>query len=107
MKPELSPDFIKKYILQHHDVSELHPDYIKFLDSFTHFELKQISLVSLQVEIPKLEKAKVKQYSALKTAAPPVVVDSNGMIIDGYHRVNAAVDRGERTIQAYVGFQES
>lgn len=40
--------------------------------------------------------------------APPIVVDGvDRMILDGYHRFNAAVRRGDATIAAYVGEQPS
>jgi len=36
---------------------------------------------------------------------PPIVVDSNtGFIIDGNHRAKGAEIRGDKTIKAYVGY---
>ena len=36
--------------------------------------------------------------------APPIVIDGEDrVIIDGYHRFNAALRRGDPTIRAYVG----
>src|SRR5271157_319430 len=43
-----------------------------------------------------------REYAALPTPIPPIVVDHNDEIIDGYHRIGAAFVRGERTIKAYV-----
>lgn len=49
----------------------------------------------------------VALYASEATAtAPPVVVDGvDRIILDGYHRFNAALRRGDATIAAYVGEQ--
>jgi ParB-like chromosome segregation protein Spo0J len=45
----------------------------------------------------------VKQYSKLETTIPPIVIGSNGYIIDGTHRAGAAKQKGDTTIKAFVG----
>jgi hypothetical protein len=65
---------------------------------------------------------KVEKFTGLKTKAPPIVVDSNDVIqarigggkldqaygmldhvvIDGKHRLEAAINRGDETIEAFI-----
>ena len=45
----------------------------------------------------------VSNYSKLDTEIPPIVIGSNGYIIDGTHRAGAAKLKGDKTIKAYVG----
>ncbi len=42
-------------------------------------------------------------YSDLSTDFPPIVVGSNGYIMDGTHRAGSAKERGDKTIRAYIG----
>ena len=46
----------------------------------------------------------ITNYSKLNTEIPPIVISSNGYIIDGTHRVGAAKLKGEHTIRAFVGY---
>ena len=45
-----------------------------------------------------------QQYSKLKTSFPPIVVVGRPPydILDGHHRVTAALLRGDETIKAYI-----
>jgi hypothetical protein len=103
----LGSQFIKDYMTQYHlkPGETLHPDYEKHLDSFDKFELKKIPLDTIQSELSGLDKAKVQQYTKqTTTSAPPIVFNgTDGHILDGYHRVNAAKARGDTHIMGYVG----
>jgi len=46
----------------------------------------------------------VINYSKLDTEIPPIVIGSNGYIIDGTHRAGAAKMKGDKAIKAYIGF---
>ena len=41
----------------------------------------------------------VLRYARMKTAAPPIVVDRTGFILDGLHRVAVATLKGQREIE--------
>ena len=103
----LGPQFIKDYMTQYHlkPGETLHPDYEKHLDSFDKFELKKLPLDTVGSDLSGLDKTKVQQYAKqTTTAAPPIVYNgTDGHILDGYHRVNAAKARGDTHIMAYVG----
>ena len=46
----------------------------------------------------------VADYAQQDTDAPPIIVDlEHGIIIDGNHRAEAAVKRGQSDVLAYVG----
>jgi len=45
----------------------------------------------------------VNNYSKLDTEIPPIVIGSNGYIIDGTHRAGAAKLKGDKTIKVYMG----
>ena len=47
----------------------------------------------------------IKQYSRLETPTPPIVIASNGYIIDGTHRAGAVKQKGDTTIRAFVGIE--
>ena len=44
----------------------------------------------------------VKKYVSQITTIPPIVVDKDGFIIDGIHRVEATKRNGQKDILAYV-----
>lgn len=46
--------------------------------------------------------SKVAEYAELDTAAPVAVVTEDGVVLDGCHRMKAAVRRGVDTFPAYV-----
>lgn len=48
----------------------------------------------------------VKQYSKMGSDIPPIVIASNGFIIDGTHRAGAAKEINQDTIKAYVGVKK-
>ena len=45
---------------------------------------------------------KVDEYASRPTPFPPVVLDNNLSFIDGGHRHAAAIDRGDKTIMAFL-----
>ena len=103
----VTPQEIISYIGKCHG-ENLHSDYIEYLESFSQFVLKTISVNSLRISLPGLDKSKVEQYSAMDfSKSPPIVIDENGRIIDGYHRANVAKALNIGTIPAYVGYKNS
>jgi hypothetical protein len=101
---EMSVKDMIAYLRQHHD-RNLHPDYLNHLtDTNSKFVLKTIPLTALRTELSGLDRAKVEQYKQMDfSKAPPIVVGSDGNILDGYHRATVAKALGVPSIRAYVG----
>ena len=101
---EMSTEDMIAYIKKLHN-KNLHQDYVKHITSTnSKFVLKNISLDSIKTELSELDRAKVKQYKQMDfSKAPPIVVGSDGNILDGYHRATVAKGLGITTIKAYVG----
>ena len=103
----MSTEDMISYLRQHHD-KNLHPDYVNHLTSTnSEFVLKNIPLTSIRTELSGLDSAKVEQYKKMDfSKAPPIVVGSDGNILDGYHRANVAKALNIPTIKAYVGVKK-
>jgi hypothetical protein len=101
---DMSTEDMIEYLRQHHD-KNLHPDYLNHLTTTnSKFVLKNIPLTSVRTELSGLDRAKVEQYKKMDfTKAPPIVIGSDGYILDGYHRANVAKALGIFTVKAYVG----
>jgi hypothetical protein len=65
------------------------------------FELQNVEISKITAEW-MLSDEKVDEYAKMTSPAPPVVLDKYLEVIDGTHRVHAALDRGESTIKAFV-----
>ena len=89
----------------HHDI-ETDEEFQQWVGSFDKYELEDIPLSKLKVSQSNINSDKLKNYIKQKNA-PPIVVDgTNYWIIDGHHRVAAALARGDKTIKGYVGLNE-
>ena len=100
----MSTEDMIAYLRQHHD-KNLHQDYLNHITSTnSKFVLKNIPINSIKTELSGLDRAKVEQYKQMDfSKAPPIVVGSDGNILDGYHRATVAKALGIPTIRAYVG----
>lgn len=68
------------------------------------WELKEIKISDIKpfkLESLEDEKTAIK-YSKLKTDMPPPVIDESGNILDGFHRVRAAIINKKDTIKAFI-----
>jgi hypothetical protein len=103
---DMSTEDMIEYLKQHHD-KNLHSDYLNHLtNTNSKFVLKNIPLTSIRTELSGLDRAKVEQYKKMDfSKAPPIVIGSDGNILDGYHRANVAKALGIPTIKAYVGIK--
>ena len=101
---DMSTEDMIAYLRQHHD-KNLHQDYLNHITSTnSKFVLKNIPINSIKTELSGLDRAKVEQYKQMDfSKAPPIVVGSDGNILDGYHRATVAKALGIPTIRAYVG----
>lgn len=103
-----SPNYIIKY------VNGLHKkgwEKKKFEDperilAHSHFLLKEISLDDPSIKwCNDMHYPVSVNYSKLETDIPAIVIDSDGFIIDGCHRLNAQRIKGAKTIWAYIGIK--
>ena len=103
---DMSTEDMIVYLRQHHD-KNLHQDYLNHLTSTnSKFVLKNIPINSIRTELSGLDRAKVEQYKKMDfNKAPPIVVGSDGNILDGYHRATVAKALGIPAIKAYVGIK--
>jgi hypothetical protein len=103
---DMSTEDMIAYLKQHHD-KNLHSDYVNHLtNTNSKFVLKNIPLTSIRTELSGLDRAKVEQYKKMDfTKAPPIVVGSDGNILDGYHRATVAKALNIPSIKAYVGIK--
>ena len=89
--------------------TESHQDWRNWIiNNNEYFVLKDIPVNSLKkTDLPGLDKVNVEKYKQMDfSKAPPIVVDSNGNIIDGYHRVNVAKELNVPTLKAWVGVKK-
>lgn len=72
-----------------------------------YFVLKQVPVSSLKSDLSGLNKDNVEKYKQMDfSKAPPIVIGSNGNILDGYHRVNVAKALRVPTLKAWVGVKK-
>jgi len=71
------------------------------LDSGGSYQLRDVPTESLEAA-DDYDPALAKKYADQKGPLPAIVLDGDGRIRDGNHRVAAATLRGEPTIKAYV-----
>lgn len=72
--------------------------------SFGRYKLQVMELADLDGEEWNWDMDTAKKYAAMEGPFPPIVYDPHDKsIIDGTHRVNSALVRGNAQIWAYVG----
>lgn len=88
--------------------TESHQDWRNdVINNNDYFVLKNIPLSSLWIDLPMLDRANVEKYKQMDfSKSPPIVVGSNGHIIDGYHRANVAKALKVPTLKAWVGVKK-
>lgn len=89
-----------------HEDDFLQGDIEQNISAFGVYHLRRIPISELLRGIYTIHRDRVHDYASLSTEAPPIIVDlRHKLVIDGNHRVEAAVRRGETDILAYVGDQ--
>ena len=108
MENKVTPDYILEF------VNNLHKkgwEQKKFEDperilNHNYFILREISINDSSVKWCKGMHYPVSiNYSKISTEIPPIVIDSEGYIIDGCHRSNAKRIKNDKTIFAYIGIK--
>lgn len=85
------------------DADDIDPEMMRELLGGYGAELKRIPISGLLFNGGYSEKAKIKRYAKMKSNPPPIIVCGKE-IMDGNHRVRAALQNGETHIWAYVMF---
>jgi hypothetical protein len=79
-------------------------DIFQNITSFGKYRLQKLPVSLLDRGLYSTSDELINQYALLDTKAPPIIVDLNNKnVIDGNHRVKAAIKRGDIDILAYVG----
>ena len=100
-----SPEWIYNYVnsLHRKGWEKSSFDDKEWIMSDAYYQLERISLND-----PKVKwNFKPAIYSKLTTEIPPIVISSNGYIIDGMHRAGTAKILGLKEIDAYIGKKNS
>ena len=79
-------------------------DLIDTIRKSPYYILKDIELDKIDTAWTDL--GKVDDYAEMSTEPEPVVLDHTLYTIDGSHRVEAAREKGEEKIKAYVGINK-
>ena len=79
-------------------------DLIDNIRKYPYYILKDIELDKIDTAWTDL--GKVDDYAEMSTEPEPVVLDHTLYTIDGSHRVEAAREKGEEKIKAYVGINK-
>lgn len=106
--PHVSDEFIVEYVGKLSMTEDLEEGSLpKNLRRHELYELRQVRLEDICFRGEGIYESLVKEYIQQPgDTAPPIVVD--GVMLtpwDGFHRLNAALARGEETIWAYVGIR--
>lgn len=88
--------------------TESHEDWRNHIvNTNEYFVLKQVPVASLKSDLSGLNKDNVEKYKQMDfSKAPPIVIGSDGNILDGYHRVNVAKALNIPTLKAWVGVKK-
>ena len=88
--------------------TESHEDWRNHIvNTNEYFVLKDLPVSSLKSDLSGLDKANVEKYKQMDfSKAPPIVVGSDGNILDGYHRVNVAKALAVPALKAWVGVKK-
>jgi GNAT superfamily N-acetyltransferase len=88
--------------------TESHEDWRNhIINTNEYFVLKDISVNSLKSDLSGLNKTNVEKYKQMDfSKAPPIVIGSDGNILDGYHRANVAKALKVPTLKAWVGVKK-
>ena len=74
------------------------------IERFSFYKLERLPLATLNLDEWEVEEDLVRDYAERGTPFPPIVYDpQRKSIIDGTHRCNAAKQRGDDSILAFVG----
>ena len=99
-------DYVIHYIAELNDRDDPYEgDVPERIASFHSFIREPFPVKDLQLEGYQYDPSLAREYANYEISTmPPIVVEPDGEIIDGYHRAQAAVINGVVAIDAWVGF---
>jgi len=103
-------ELAKRVMGFHHTPEDFNDgDIYQNITSFGEYQLKRFPLSGLNLNLYYVDDDRVAEYSTkVSDSAPPVIINPvDRVIIDGFHRANAAKKRGETDILAYVGVEST
>ncbi len=103
----VSSDWIVNYVADLNDREDPYEGEVpEHILEFTHYRLEKLPISKTNVLHHNFDPTLASEYSKMSSdTSPPIVFDPiNKEIIDGFHRVRAAMIRGDKTIIAYVGY---
>lgn len=104
--PFVSDDWVIRYVAELNDRDDPYEGPVPaHISQFPVYHLVAVGLDETDVFQYGHDTWLAQEYSLLPaTSAPPIIFDKlNGEVIDGFHRVHAALLRGDVTVMAYVG----
>lgn len=79
-------------------------DIAQRLEQFEYYDLAEININTLDSDEFDWDEDVAQEYAELPTDIPPIIYDPViNSIIDGTHRLNAAIMRGDEKVLAYIG----
>lgn len=106
----LTPEAVIQHIMEHGASEEW--DSSEGIVQHRVHRYKHFVMLDLPIDLVDEEDRNTKSYSQLLAndyadmpadEAPAIILETDGTIIDGFHRVQAALLRKDKTIHAYVG----
>lgn len=100
-KQAVSGDEVVKHVMKTASTTEEYARQLVGLDAGGDYTLENVPVDSIKTvdeTVPRF----VRQYAGMKSELPAIVLDMDGKIRDGNHRLAAAKMRGQKTIKAYV-----
>jgi hypothetical protein len=91
-----SDDDVQRYVIN------LHEDFEDFHRIDGVYKLIHINPIEIDSSEWDIDDDKVNEYAAISTQFPPIVIDQNGSIVDGGHRLEAAKQRGDDYIAVFI-----
>ena len=104
----VSSDYVLHYVADQNDRDDPYEgDVPERINQFAGFKRMAFPIKKLKLHGYQFSPDLAKEYSTMSAnTSPPIVVEPNGEIIDGYHRAQAAVMRKDQTIDAFVGINK-
>jgi hypothetical protein len=101
----VSSDFVVHYVADMNDREDPYEGEVpERIAEYDEYELCAFPIADLCLDGYQYDSSLAGEYAAMNVQTmPPIVVEPNGQIIDGFHRAQAAVQRGDDSIAAYAG----
>jgi hypothetical protein len=79
-----------------YDLEKMHPDPAKVVqDALEILEIEKERPATMPIGVDKLQAIRKAWGEGRQDELPPIVVRQNGTLVDGFHRITIAVERGE------------